>query len=352
MTTGRAVGHLRPLLAAPSPSQIRWISETLMGRFGWDAAWSDPIIERMWRKERSGNHFVQVAAPECDPIVLKFLSPAEMDHGDVGAVAAAMNDLAAILAGYRSLAAISPRSVGWLDDPPVVASQSVFGTRFTEFLRDPDHPAWHTGITSTWVENAGAALAAWHDTGLDLRGGRDAALAATVSTMRRLRLGKSQTRALADYVQAQPQMIARRYRDFGPGNLLGISDGSIAVLDPPVQPELAARQRDIADFLVGVEMNLAGRAVEGVAGRRDPSFLRDAFVRGYRELSGVDPLEGCGSGLLALFESRRSLGVARKRATGRPGGDLSLRRRWLSAWWAARHGVARRRAVGRIAKRC
>jgi hypothetical protein len=150
---------------------------------------------------------------------------------------------------------------------------------------------------------------------------------------RRLRIRSSTIDRLMG--QVDPQLrLGRTYGDFGPGNLLGTVDGELYLLDPPVNPPHALIHRDLANFIFELRRQLAGRGFtphEPVPDRF-PGLLSE-FLAGY---SGTDhPLDDHDMGLIALFESRRALGMARKRFPGRLG-DVS---------WFIRTALASRRRV-------
>ena len=342
-------GHEASLPWPIAAKQILSTVEELVALFGWSAAWTDAVVEHTWTKSRSGNHFALVTAPGHDSIILKFLSQTPTPNGGfhenwASATASAMEHLRTLLAERPLVAASSPQPLGWMDDPAVVASGFLRGTPFTEFLRDPRHEAWETSaLIEGWVETAGAALAVWHAAPIGDAAQYEIARSGTAS-LRRLRLGPGHRRVLLEYLASKTETIVDLYRDYGPGNLLGAPGGQIVVLDPPAHRQAGPRQKDAADFLFGLDMNLSGRAITGerVTGTARRLVLRKAFLRGYRETSGIDLLEGRGGALLSSFEAAGSFGMVRKRVRASKAAHVSRRRRWMSAAWAARNGATHR----------
>ena len=236
----------------------------LRSRFGWDLAWSELTVERVWRTPRVGNRFALLNARDgADQILIKHLGArkgrqAGLDPARASKLATRMANLADILEERCPSEAHSPKSLGWLDEPPVVAATFINGIELANVLRQPDHLSWESpSLIRSWMKSAGAALAVFHDYGPTGSRSEANAIADLTGSLSRYRLSPGNKAALLEYA-IDPGVLVPRFRDFASSNLLGQQDGRVVVLDPPIEIELAARHRDIAIFLFNVERNLAG----------------------------------------------------------------------------------------------
>ena len=283
-----------------------------------------------WRRERSGSSFVHlVGVPNGPEILTKTVDGWE--SSDARDTHDAMADLAGALAAASipSAAGISP--LGWIEGPPTVVMPWVEGRDAVTILRSNDRETIE-GRMPNWLSSAGAMLAAFHATTPDRDFG-DASKQA-IQAAGRLRIdGKTATR-LMDQVQWQGK-CARSFGDIGPGNLHVTPTGEIYLVDPPVETSLALIHRDLGNFVFELRRQLAGRGytrTSPIRGRFD--HLSSTFLDGYIEQSGRD-LGAADHALIALFEARRALGMARKRLPSRPGDAL----------WFSRLALSRRRDV-------
>ena len=320
--------------------------------FGWDPVWNEPITEHLWTNGRTGNSFARIKARHTsDRILLKWLGPRDGEATGLSAVtptvAKYLDDLSSLFADRCPTVALAPRPLGWLEQPQVIAMEFIEGTELAEVAGQPDHEFWDTPeVISGWVGSAAEALATFHDHGPTGHAVEEAAIAVLSEKLRRYRLSAVRRKDLLDYAMG-PRVVAPRYQDFGPGNLLGLQDGGIAVLDPPLELDLAPRHRDLAHFLFLIRRDLAGIDVDTrrtVGPERGMGIRRD-FLASYEANSGFPVEDGRGKALLAMYESFEAFGVARRIAAGRDYLPRSWSR-WQAAAWAARTSLASRvRAV-------
>ena len=325
----------------------------LSSGFGWDLTWNELTVERVWMTPRAGNRFALMNARDgADQIVIKHLGArtggqAGLDPARPSTLAARMDDLADLLEKRCPLEAHSPKSLGWLEEPPVVAAIFIEGTELAKVLRQPDHPSWESpGVIRSWMKSAGAALAVFHDYGPTGSRSEADAIADLARTLSRYGLSRGRKASLLDYA-TDPGVLVPRFRDFASSNLLGQPDGRVVVLDPPVDLELAARHRDIANFLFNVQRNLAGF---NPAARHAPDPargkpVRHDFLAGYESQSGFEVEAGRGGALLAMYESVLALAMARRIAAGHPGYKPGFRLRWDAVRWGTKVGLANRAKV-------
>jgi hypothetical protein len=192
-----------------------------------------------------------------------------------------------------------------------------------------------------WMATTGAMIAAYHDAhrpapGAELTGVAEAARHAA----RRIRVPPQALEALLD-ATAWLGRCSASYGDFGPGNLLGDRHGRLHLLDPPVAPDLALTHKDLGNFVFELRRQLAGHGFtrsRPVEGRLEG--LHTSFLDGYSARSSAGPLLPADEGLIALFEMRRALGMARKRLPARPD----------DAVWFARYAVEKRAEVIRLGR--
>jgi hypothetical protein len=322
---------------------------SISSRHGWDRGCDEPAIEREWVNGRTGNRFAVVKCrEEAARIFIKCLGPGNRpEHGsDVArALADHMDALADLLADRCPTYAMGPRQLGWLDDPPVVAAQFVGGIQLSDLIRQPDHELWATPeLIRGWMVAAGAALAAFHDHAAASTSAGDP-IADLETMLRRSRLSDARKAKLLRYAD-DAEVLAPRFGDFAFGNLIGLRDGRVAVLDPPTESDLAPRHRDIAHLTFLMHRNLAGVDPE-VSRTRDSkrgTVLTQDFLAGYEAQSGVAVTARHGAALLTMYESMEALAKARRwaSATGHP----PVRRlRWRSLTWCTSFGISRRLAT-------
>ena len=214
----------------------------------------------------------------------------------------------------------------------------VDGVDIVTMMRASDNQVWdddHAQL-SLWMLRAGVALAAFHE---DKRRKSDVDLDLAMSDVTRLadrfRISASHTTGLLEAAEWRDKCVAS-YGDFGPGNLLGTSDGLLYLLDPPTDPPPAILHRDIGNFLFELRRQFAGRGYTRAPVMRDAfAALRSDFLAGYSSHGSRRSLGDADDALIALFEMARAAGMARKRFPGRTGDSI----------WFLKFALARRREV-------
>ena len=289
-----------------------------------------------WERSRSGTAFFRLRSlPWGDEIVVK--TSQEWDSYDPEKVHSAMVELVEMLESGTEGGAIRP--LGWTGSPPLVVMPFVEGTDLVTLLRDESRAEWEW--MERWMRTTGAMIASFHDAHRpplesDLTGLAEAAR----HMARRIRIAGAVVDGLLDHAGWQDRCSAS-YGDFGPGNLLGDRDGKLYLLDPPIYPELALAHKDLGNFIFELRRQLAGHGFtrsRPVEGHFDD--LRASFIDGYSERSGGGPLAPADLGLIALYEMRRAMGLARKRLPARPDDAL----------WFARYTVEKRAQVIRAGR--
>lgn len=342
-----------PLERPLTTEEVEELVVRLSSRFGWDPGWNDPVIERVWMKGRTGNRFALVRGRDgADRILIKSIGADDETGPDsqlASTVATRMDQVADVLALRCPTHAHGPRPLGWLEDPAVVVMPFIEGTSLAEVSNQPDHALWETpAVITGWMSSAGIALGAFHDYGPTGKKVEAHALADLERMLRRYHLPSAGRATLLDYA-IQPGVLAPRYADFASSNVLGQSDGRVAVLDPPIGLSLAPRQRDIAHFLFLLDRKLAGIApgsTRTLDSERGMTMRRD-FLAGYQAQSGVKVDAGPGRVLLAMYESVEALAMVRRRVRRSSKDPLGSWSRWRSAAWATRIGFGRRVTVAR-----
>jgi hypothetical protein len=297
----------------------------LQESFSWPVRADHFQLIETWERERSGSTFHHFrGTPDGVDVVVKSV------RGWTGAEAeasfAAMVDLADTLDKTAFEVAAAVRPLAWAGKPPGVVMPFLEGSDVVTILRDPHAEAWK-GRVDDWVSRAGAMLAAYH--GMHpaadaVDGARDdvAALA------KHLRVGRP-------FEIEWEQRVATCFGDFGPGNLHATPGGDLYLLDPPLSPGPAVVHRDLANFLFELRRQMAGRgftATEPMPGSFER--LRAGLLRGYA-MARAKSFDAEDEALIALFETRRALGMARKRFPKRLG----------DAFWFASTGLSLRKTA-------
>ena len=318
----------------PSPARISVLLCRLQDSFAWQHQADDYDLSAAWDRERSGSVFYRMTGrPSGQEVIVKIV--AGWEPGDAERTFQAMVELAETLDAAQIEGGGAIRPLAWADDPPVLVMPYVDGTDLVSILRQPDHPAWSHHVP-IWMENAGRMLAAFHARHLtpplqDIStAGEEARFLAA-----RYRIDDAVVDRILNQVDWRHR-CARSFGDFGPGNLLGTPEGGLYLLDPPNVSPTALIHRDLANFVFELRRQLAGRGFtrsRPVTGRFEE--LRSSFIGGYSALWHEESLRVGDEALMALFEMRRAVGMARKRLPNRPG----------DAAWFARFALARRREV-------
>jgi hypothetical protein len=318
--------------APPTASQVIELLTHLQGSFPLGGAEGYRLVEQ-WQRPRSGSWFYRLVdepdgrewvvkvVPTWGPGVAETMFHAMVELDDV--------ITAADIDGIRGV-----RPVAWSDSPPAVVMPYVGGVDMVSVLRQPDHESWSNEMLAGWVERAGAALATYHRRFASASpGDAEPAIEEVRRVAGRVGLPKSGAARLPEGLDWQTS-TARRFGDYGPGNLQITADGALYLLDPPIESPTSVVHRDISNFLFEMRRQLAGHGytrTRPVRGRY--SDLEQRFLSGYGLVP--DPVD---LALIALFEVKRSLAMARKRVPGRPN----------DAWWFARLALRRRREMSRL----
>lgn len=292
------------------------------------ASGEDPRYIDSWERPRSGTSFFRFSMePSGRKIVVK--SGSGWSAQDASRLFDAQAALARAVSNPVIENAGSLDPIDWMARPPSLVMPDVGGTDVVSILRDPGRPEWES--MKSWMRAAGAMLAGFHEaspTPSDFDAGEVLTLA------RRMRVQDGVThRALEEAVWTE--RFASVYGDFGPGNLIGVLDGPVYLIDPPVEPGVGPVHRDLGNFAFELRRQLAGHGhtrSDPVPGRFDP--LHQAVIAGYAERSDAEVGRG-DLALIALYEMRRAAGMARKRLATRP----------LEALWFVRLALARRREI-------
>ncbi len=215
----------------------------------------------------------------------------------------AMIDLADSLEGTPFDIAGAIRPWAWAGVPPLLVMPYLEGSDVVTILRDPHAEAWK-GRVDDWVSRAGAMLAAYHQ--------RHPAPEATDEARREVTALARRLRVNGDFAIDWEHRVAKCFGDFGPGNLHASPSGDLYLLDPPLSPGSAVVHRDLGNFLFELRRQLAGRGFT----RSEPMSerferLHAGFLRGYVMADGA-PLDAPDEALIALYETRRALGMARQ----------------------------------------
>lgn len=282
-----------------------------------------------WERPRSGTTFFRFSVePSGRMIVVK--SGRDWTAEDASRLYQAQTDLARAISEPPIEHAGSMRPVGWITRPPSIVMPYVGGSDVVSILRDPSRPEWES--MATWVKAAGAMLAAYHAS--NPMPPAEAELEDVLDVGRRMRIGAEAVSRMLERAGWEKR-CASSYGDFGPGNLIGVLDGPVFLIDPPVDTNASPAHRDLGNFVFELRRQLEGHGhtrSDPVPGRFED--LREALLAGYSERSG-SPLEPADLPLVTLYEMRRAAGMARKRLSTRP----------TEAVWFARSALARRREI-------
>lgn len=317
-------------------SSVVELASQLRDRHGWRAADGGFTLEGGWVKTSSKNVFYIVRSiPAGERIVLK-LGPNPMGVEYTDRVIASMLELADAL-DQAGTTVRGVRPIGWLASPSVIATTYLEGVDLTDLLRDDNCPPWVVeGTAHTAAAAAGMALATFHD----VSGAPDLTEISSAKNSiellaRKLRLPRSVATALLAEA-GHRDAVARRYGDFGPGNIRVERSGNIYVLDPPTAQRFAPRHRDMAHFEFQIRKILSDhgsvRDTQTVRANRREIF--DAFVSGYAESSSFDPSRGDARALIAACQTSGAAAMAQRRMN---------QRRLRDTTWALAAVVALRR---------
>ncbi len=269
-------------------------------------------------RPRSGSIFHRaVASPSGIDVVAKHVP--SWAPGQAEWVSHSMIELDDLILGAGIEDAHGIRPLAHTDRPPMVVMPFIASTDLVSILRSPENEAWRSGHLKAWMERAGAILAAYHGQPVaDI----DPAAEEVRQVASRLRLGSTDVERLlttADW-RTKSRM---RYGDFGPGNFQGADDGRLYLLDPPEEANVSVIHRDISNFLFETRRQLAGRGfTRSRPVNGEYPTLRASFLGGYRDLSSDLVWGPVDEALVAMFDVKRALAMARKRFPGRLGDSL------------------------------
>ena len=306
---------------SPTPEEIATALSELAG--GEDLRYID-----RWERPRSGTFFLRFAMePSGRRVVVKGGSSWSAQDAARLFDAQAALDHAVSNPPIENAGSLQP--IGWIAHPPSLVMPDVDGTDVVSIIRDPKRREWES--MESWMRAAGAMLAGFHQaTSAPSESSADDVLAVA----RRMRIEDTVTHQILEQAHWNGRSAAV-YGDFGPGNLIGALDGTVYLIDPPVDPALGPVHRDLGNFVFELRRQLAGHGhtrTDPVPGRFES--LQRAVMAGYSERAGTAFGQG-DLALVGLYEMRRAAGMARKRLADRP----------FEAVWFARLALARRREI-------
>lgn len=314
-------------------SDIPDLEEVLVGlnrQFGW----ADPEARFSLVGTNSGRRstFYLVSSDPGDGVDLVVKSGRdEWESVTADEVANAMRETAATveaaeLSGVRALVPLA-----WADSPKIVVSRYIDGVDLSKVMRDPEHPLWEgrPGIMEEWLGRAGAALAAYHaNSTIGESAYADSVRSFSGATTRLLVRPRTARRLLPGPVEG---LHVRSYVDPNPSNWRRGVDGTVWLLDPPIEARFAFVHRDVAHFLTKAERLLR---IPGQAWRFPR--IREAFLGGYGSI-GPSLRGPRDDAVVELFRARFYLGAARgasrRRAMSTTGRSLAI------AWQVRRRAV-------------
>lgn len=326
-------------MTLPTPMDISDLLCSLQERFDWQSDAEGFSLTDSWQRRSGATFFRMLGSPGGVDVVVKMGS--DWDPGNPARIYGSMIELDRTIAAAGIDAGYAIRPIGWSSDPASVVMPYVEGLDLVSVLRDPGNSAWRDGglLLRKWMVNAGEMLAAYHRAGSPCSSKEiEASRASVIDHARLVRLPASQiTRIMAHADQCDPYVSC--FGDFGPGNLLGTRRGDLYLLDPPHRRVPDLIHRDMGNFLFQMRRQLAGHGytTSRPVRHRFPA-LRSAFLEGYANASTHGPLFWEDHALIALFELRRAVGLARKRWPARPRD---------SAWFAG-SVLARRWELARL----
>ena len=290
---------MEPTTVSPPLEQVL---HDLNRRFGWDDP--DTRFSLVERREGRNSTIALFATDRGDQIVVKD-GRGHWDSHSAGDVASAMSDAARALDGRGTAAVRAPAPFAWTETPKLVVSRYIDGVDLTELFRSREHPMWTEppGALEEWLGATGSALADYHRNADVEPDAYQQAVRCLEATARKALVRPAMARRLTP--APTEQVHARSYIDPNPSNWRRARDGTIWLLDPPVETRFDFVHRDVAQFLTRSERVL--RANDQVD--RYP-LVREAFLAGY---------DGFGStqharrdlALVSLYEARFYLGAAR-----------------------------------------
>ncbi len=271
-----------------------------------------------WMRPRSGSIFHHVVGrPSGIDVVAKVVP--RWEPGEAERVFHSMIELDDLIAGAGIENAHGIRPLASSDHPPIVVMPYIASTDLVSILRSPEHGAWSGGDLDAWMERAGAMLAAYHRQPV---GDIDPAAEEVRHVASRMKLRADDVERLLTAADWRTKS-RRRYGDFGPGNFQGAEDGRLYLLDPPEEADISVIHRDLSNFLFETRRQLAGRGfTRSRPVKGEYPALRDRFLEGYRAFSPGMVWGPADEALVALFEVKRAMAMARKRFPGRLGDSL------------------------------
>jgi hypothetical protein len=308
-------------------SDLEAVIGDLNRQFGWDEP--DARFSVASATVLRSSTITVVASDRGDDVVVKS-DPTKWASITAGDVAEAMAGAAAALDQDQMSAIAAPPALAWSESPQLVVSPYIEGLDLDKVLSDDDHPLWGdpSGLED-WLHAVGRALAVFHRHAAIDETAYPRAVRGLSSAARQVLISPRTTRRLRP--DEDEHLHARSYLDPSPGNWRREDDGTVWLLDPPVETQYEFVHHDIAKFLTRSQRTVRNSRHLG----RFPK-LREAFLSGYRSFGAA--LEGPRDrALLTLFQARFYLGAAKR----------SSRSRWqptrsaLQMTWQMRRQVSR-----------
>jgi len=204
------------------------------------------------------------------------------------------------------LGVTTPRPLGWLADPPLVAMEAVSGDQlFSRVIPDRSHQAWAAGLPGIHdlVGRCGQVLAAYH--AAQPAPDEPAVEAAILTDVRRAALRGLVSRRVA-LRRAKDLVSARGFR-FSANDFLVAGDRLI-VVDPPHLVKFDIVQRDLSAFTFEVQKALR-TAGQRQGGADLAASIRNSFVSAYVERSAPRPAGNPDAWALDFYELSRISGM-------------------------------------------
>ncbi len=302
------------------------VLEDLNREFGWAEPDAQFFVVRFAERPRSTLYMVSsVLGGDVDVLVKG--GRQEWDGIRAADVANVMIQTADAI-GAAGLPGVSvPAPLAWTDSPKLVVSRYIDGVDLSTVLGDPEHPLWDdaSGTLEKWLYGAGSALAAYHrNSTVDVSAYSSAVQSVSSATTRLLIRPRTARPLLPD---SGEHLHARRYLEPNPSNWRLGDDGTVWLLDPPLDTRFAFVHEDLAHFL-----NQAEKILRSHAHMWRFLRIREAFLGGYDSIGpSLDSPRDVA--LLELFRARFLLGVVRATSRHRTIGHTA---RQLAIAWQAR----------------
>jgi hypothetical protein len=252
-----------------------------------------------------------------DTVTLKFGDNWSVD--DPTFVASEIARVRRLLAELPGGGVRMPAALGWSDDPPAVALETVTGRRLFDVVRAMDDP----DRVADLVTRSGRAIGAYHraQPAPPDRAAATAAAGDLRSAARRVLVRGSLITPLESTLDR-----ARGYR-FSPNDFLVDETGGLVLLDPPHVRKYDYIHRDLGAFLYELHRACAGERPAKGASRASLDALRVAFLDGYADESPDSAIDAVDVWVMDLYSLARVSMLAYNRArSGKVTGALRATR--------------------------